>query len=90
LWLLGGGLRALVINLIALTLISSPTIFLYQISGNPIQWTALGIGVFAAFSWAQSLQLRDPPALRCHRLPIHGFYYLWHRFLVSTIFSAST
>ena len=61
LWLLGGGLRALVINLIALTLISSLAIFLYQITGNPIQWTALGIGVFAAFSWAQSLRLRDPP-----------------------------
>ena len=62
LWLFGGDLRALMINLIALTLISSLAIFLYQISGNTIQWTALGMGVFAAFSWAQSLQLRDPPA----------------------------
>lgn len=29
--------------------------------GNPVQWTALGLGFYAFFSWAQSLRLRDPP-----------------------------
>ncbi len=29
--------------------------------GSPEQWIALGIGVYAAFSWAQGLARRDPP-----------------------------
>ena len=32
--------------------------------GTPAQWIALGIGVYAAFSWPQALALRDPAALR--------------------------
>ena len=31
-------------------------------TGSTPQWIALGIGVYAAFSWAQGLRLRDEPA----------------------------
>ena len=30
--------------------------------GNPAQWVALGLGVYATVSWGQALRLRDPPA----------------------------
>jgi MFS family permease len=30
--------------------------------GNPVQWWSLAAGWYAAFSWAQSLRRRDPPA----------------------------
>ncbi|HJN51411.1 MAG: MFS transporter [Pseudomonadales bacterium] len=33
---------------------------LYLWLGNAAQWTALGIGVYCAFSWAQGLARRDP------------------------------
>ncbi len=32
------------------------------ITGHTVQWTALGIGLYGVFSWAQSLKLRDAPA----------------------------
>jgi MFS family permease len=34
---------------------------LCQWLGNPVQWTALGLGLYAFFSWGQLLRLRDPP-----------------------------
>jgi len=30
--------------------------------GNAVQWIALGVGLYAAFSWSQTLARRDPPA----------------------------
>lgn len=35
------------------------------VTSHALQWTALAVGVYGVFSWAQSLALRDPPA---HRL----------------------
>ncbi|MEI9989219.1 MAG: MFS transporter [Rhizomicrobium sp.] len=32
------------------------------ITGHTVQWTALGVGLYGVFSWAQSLRLRDAPA----------------------------
>ncbi len=32
--------------------------------GEPLQWAALGVGIYAAFSWAQSLARRDPAAFQ--------------------------
>ncbi|MEJ0025069.1 MAG: MFS transporter [Rhizomicrobium sp.] len=34
----------------------------FQITGHTVQWTALGIGLYGVFSWAQTLRLRDAPA----------------------------
>jgi MFS family permease len=33
---------------------------MYRWLGNLIQWTALGIGLYCAFTWSQSLALRSP------------------------------
>ncbi|HVM97970.1 MAG TPA: MFS transporter [Candidatus Acidoferrales bacterium] len=35
---------------------------LTQLLGTPAQWIALGIGLYAATSWAQTLRARDPSA----------------------------
>ena len=34
----------------------------FEITGHTLQWTALSVGVYGIFSWAQSLRLRDAPA----------------------------
>ncbi|MCB1646657.1 MAG: hypothetical protein KDI36_14455, partial [Pseudomonadales bacterium] len=47
------------VNLIALAVILGGGYLLVQSTGSLAQWVALGIGVYAAFSWAQSLALRD-------------------------------
>jgi len=33
---------------------------LTRLVGTPVQWIALGVGIYAAFSWAQTLARRDP------------------------------
>lgn len=57
----GGGTRALVINLIAGALVALVAAGCIAALGTPEQWIALGLGLYAAFSWAQGLALRDPP-----------------------------
>jgi MFS family permease len=50
--------------------------------GNPVQWIALAVGVYAAVSWAQALRLRDRPSFalmfeaRAPRLAALGFAFL--------------
>jgi len=34
----------------------------FAITGHAIHWTALAVGVYGIFAWAQSLRLRDAPA----------------------------
>ena len=34
----------------------------FEITGHTLQWTALSIGIYGVFAWAQSLRLRDAPA----------------------------
>lgn len=33
---------------------------LYLLTGSVMQWIAMGMGIYITFSWAQSLQMRDP------------------------------
>ena len=53
---------ALKINLIALAAVVLAGYGLYRLTGDAPQWLAYGLGVYAIFSWVQSLKHRDPPA----------------------------
>ena len=55
---------ALAINLIALALVSAAAGGLAWLTDNWAQWAAYGLGVYAVFSWVQSLRQRDPPTYR--------------------------
>jgi len=56
-----GGVRALGYNLIALAVVVAAVSGLVA-AGEPWpQWVAIGIGVYAVFSWASALKRRDPP-----------------------------
>ena len=57
---LGAGVKGIVLNVSAAAIIATVSYFLYLLTGTAAQWVALGIGLFAGFSWAQSLSLRDP------------------------------
>ena len=52
-------------NLIALALVAVAAILLWKLTGDGAQWIAYGIGVYAVYSWTQSLKHRDPAT---HRL----------------------
>lgn len=54
-----GALRT---NLIALAVIAAVGYGLFRLTGDAPQWIAYGLGVYAIFSWVQSLKHRDPPA----------------------------
>lgn len=56
---LGGGTRAQAINLGAAAAIIALGWWLVSITGNLVQWIALGFGIHAVVSWAQGLALRD-------------------------------
>ncbi|HEY8514411.1 MAG TPA: MFS transporter [Candidatus Binatia bacterium] len=56
------GARVVAWNVIAAALCAVGAAFLTAWLGTPAQWIALGIGVYAAVSWAQALALRDRPA----------------------------
>jgi len=58
----GGGRGVLARNAIGALAIACAAWALIASVGNVPQWVALGIGAYAAFSWAQGLALRDPPA----------------------------
>jgi MFS family permease len=58
----GAPARALRINALAALLIALAVWGLTTALGPPEQWIALGIGVYAAFSWAQGMARRDAPA----------------------------
>jgi MFS family permease len=52
------------INLLVLGLIVLIGYGLFRLTGDGPQWLAYGLGVYAVFSWIQSLEHRDPPAYR--------------------------
>jgi MFS family permease len=52
--------RALGVNVVALALIALAGYVLYRVTGNWPQWSAYGLGIYAVFSWIQSLRYRDP------------------------------
>lgn len=56
---------ALKINLIALAVVLICVFGLIRLTGDLPQWSAYGLGVYAVFSWVQSLKHRDPAT---HRL----------------------
>lgn len=55
---------ALLPNLIVLALVALVGYGLYRLTGDAPQWIAYGLGVYAIFSWVQSLKNRDLPAYR--------------------------
>jgi MFS family permease len=57
----GASRRRLVANACAALGIAASAWALTVGLGPPEQWIALGVGVYAAFSWLQGLALRDPP-----------------------------
>jgi len=55
---------ALVVNLAALVAIALAAAGLIMLTGDAPQWLAYGLGVYAVFSWVQSLRHRDPAVYR--------------------------
>src|SRR5690606_18032750 len=64
LWREGLGARGIAQNLGAAALIAAGAAAATFWLGTAPQWIALGIGVYAAFSWTQQLARRGPPAER--------------------------
>jgi MFS family permease len=56
---------ALRINLVVLVVVAAAAAGLIYLTGDEAQWGAYGLGVYAVFSWVQSIKQRDPPT---HRL----------------------
>lgn len=55
---------ALATNLVVVAIVAMAAFGLYRLTGDGPQWLAYGIGVYAIFSWIQSLKQRDPPTYR--------------------------
>jgi MFS family permease len=51
-------------NLIALAVVAAAAALLMWLTGDVPQWAAYGLGIYAVFSWIQSLKHRDPPTYR--------------------------
>ena len=56
----GAGSAGVALNLATGVGLALVAWLLITLLGTPSQWIALGIGLYAAFSWAQGLVLRDP------------------------------
>jgi MFS family permease len=54
------GSRAVFINSVIAVLCAGAAFGLTKTVGSPEQWIALGIGLYAFFSWVQALKYRDP------------------------------
>ncbi len=52
---------ALGVNLLVLAVVALAGYGLYLLTGDAPQWLAYGLGVYAVFSWVQSLKRRDRP-----------------------------
>lgn len=55
---------ALIVNLAALAGIAALAAGLIALTGDRAQWIAYWLGIYAVFSWVQSLRHRDPPTYR--------------------------
>lgn len=51
-------------NLVALAAVAAVAALLMFLTGDVPQWAAYGLGVYAVYSWIQSLKHRDPPTYR--------------------------
>jgi hypothetical protein len=58
------GLRALAVNLAAAGAAGGLGWALVRLTGDVPQWTAIAVGLYAAFSWATALRTRDAPAFQ--------------------------
>jgi MFS family permease len=58
------GARGFAANLGAAALLAAAAWALARATGDTLQWSALAIGLYAAFSWTQALARRDPPSAR--------------------------
>lgn len=56
------GLKPLTVNLAAAAITLFVCGWLARTTGNALQWGAVGMGVYAVFSWATALRARDLPA----------------------------
>jgi MFS family permease len=56
-----GGLKTLFWNFAFLGIIVAIAFQLIRVTGNIAQWSALGVGVYAAVSWVQNIRIRDYP-----------------------------
>ena len=60
LWREGAGVRGVAANLTVAGAIALGVAALVRSLGSPEQWISLGVGVYAAVSWASALRRRDP------------------------------
>ncbi|NWG47093.1 MAG: MFS transporter [Alphaproteobacteria bacterium] len=60
----GGTQRELTLNLVAAAGFALGAYLLTLLLGSALQWFVLAIGLYAFFSWSQSLALRDKPTFR--------------------------
>jgi MFS family permease len=58
----GAGRRGIMLNLVGAAALGLAAWGLTTAVGSPLQWVALGIGLYAGGSWSQGLALRDPVA----------------------------
>jgi len=77
----GASGRGLALSVGVASAICLAVALLTSVFGTPAQWIALGIGAYAAFSWAQWLELRDRPASvlifdRVTLLVVGGFSFI--------------
>jgi MFS family permease len=61
LYLEGAGWGVIAANVAGALVIAGAAVAAALVLGTPIQWVALGIGLYAALSWSQALRRRDPP-----------------------------
>jgi len=58
------GRKALLTNVTAAVVIALSAGLMSYVTGNSLQWIAVGIGYYAVFSWAHSLRERDFPTFK--------------------------
>jgi MFS family permease len=58
------GPAALIINLATGAAIAAFAFWMIRLTGNFPQWSAVGFGYYAVFSWASALRARDPATFR--------------------------
>jgi MFS family permease len=59
-----GGVQTFLVNILALGIVTAAVLVLHGLGEPWPQWVAIGIGVYAVFSWATALKRRDPPTYR--------------------------
>lgn len=58
------GTSALVINIVTGIAIAAFAYWMIQLTGNFPQWSAVGFGYYAVFSWASALRAKDPATFK--------------------------